>query len=178
MKLEPEVKKDIAVIGAGCLVCTLITAAVFLIIGRFSLAVFLGLVVGFVLSFGNFLLMAVGMVRALANGDETEAKTKMRSSYTLRMIIMLAVIAVAVVVEAIDWIPVVAAVFYPRIVIMIKGWVDCAREKKNPSPSYSAPACDETDEEKTDEFEKFVGSFHRGKIPGEETKDKNDGKDK
>ena len=59
MKLEPEVKKDVAVIGAGCFVCSLITAAVFLIIGRFTLAVFLGILVGFALSFGNFLLMVV-----------------------------------------------------------------------------------------------------------------------
>lgn len=178
MKLEPEVKKDVAVIGAGCFVCSLITAAVFLIIGRFTLAVFLGILVGFALSFGNFLLMVVGMVKALANGDETEAKTKMRSSYTLRMIMMLVVIAIAVVVDAIDWIPVVAAVFYPRIVIMVKGWVDSAREKKNPAHAYSASVPDEADEEKTDEFEKFVGSFRRGRIPGEEAKDKKDGKDK
>lgn len=61
-----------------------------------------GTLVGYVLSFGNFVLMSVGVLKALETGDEVMAKLKMRRSYVFRTVVMLAVIGVSIAVEFVN----------------------------------------------------------------------------
>ncbi|MGN1346014.1 MAG: hypothetical protein ACI4V1_04460, partial [Eubacteriales bacterium] len=85
-------------------------------------------------------------------------------------VVMLVLMGAAIVVEWIHWVPVVAAVFYPRLVIFVRGIVQKVRTKSEPA---AEPAADQTtsaaawedDEEETDEFEKFVSGFSRTPIP-------------
>ena len=72
----------------------------------------------------------------------------------------------------------VAAAFYPRIVIGVRGMLAWYLHRKDPAPEGSAPYPeeDEDGEAKEDEFEKFVGRFSKGPVPGEE-RDKTPGKD-
>ena len=121
MKFDPEVKKDIGFMALGCGVCSIVVALVFAVIGKFTLPVLWGTLVGYVLSFGNFVLMSVGVLKALETGDEVMAKLKMRRSYVFRTVVMLAVIGVSIAVEFVNWVPVVASVFYPRIIITARG---------------------------------------------------------
>lgn len=188
MKFDPEVKKEIKFMALGCALCSAVVMLVFVIIGKFDLSVLFGSLVGYVLAVGNFILMSYGVVKALETGDEASAKLKMRSSYIWRTIVMLAVMALAIAFEAVHWVPVVVSVFYPRIIITARGIINNIRARKNPPPDYEPLSDDEdNDEEKNDEFEKFVSGFSKGSVPGvkdennpdenkpEDKSDKNDG---
>lgn len=172
MKFDPEVKREIFLMAIGCAVCTAVVAVLFALFGYFDMTVFWGAIVGYLLAFGNFFLMSVGVIYALATGDEASAKLKMRSSYIGRTIVMLAVMAVSIVVDKIHWLPVVLSIFYPRIVISVKNIVSMFFAKKkgtveNANGSELKVDSDITDEpEETDEFEKFVGGFAKGPIIG------------
>ena len=179
MKFDPEVKKDIGFMALGCGVCSIVVALVFAVIGKFTLPVLWGTLVGYVLSFGNFVLMSVGVLKALETGDEVTAKLKMRRSYVFRTVVMLAVIGVSIAVEFVNWVPVVASVFYPRIIITARGLWRKYKTRNDPPPTYD-PVPEDEEEEKTDEFEKFVSGFSKGevpKVPASETSEKQDNKE-
>lgn len=179
MKFDPEVKKDIGFMALGCGVCSIVVALVFAVIGKFTLPVLWGTLVGYVLSFGNFVLMSVGVLKALETGNEVTAKLKMRRSYVFRTVVMLAVIGVSIAVEFINWVPVVASVFYPRIIITARGLWRKYKTRNDPPPAYD-PVPEDEEEEKTDEFEKFVSGFSKGevpKVPASETSEKQDNKE-
>lgn len=179
MKFDPEVKKDIGFMALGCGVCSIVVALVFAVIGKFTLPVLWGTLVGYVLSFGNFVLMSVGVLKALETGDEVMAKLKMRRSYVFRTVVMLAVIGVSIAVELVNWVPVVASVFYPRIIITARGLWRKYKTRNDPPPTYD-PVPEDEEEEKTDEFEKFVSGFSKGEVPkapASETSEKQDNKE-
>ena len=179
MKFDPEVKKDIGFMALGCGVCSIVVALVFAVIGKFTLPVLWGTLVGYVLSFGNFVLMSVGVLKALETGDEVMAKLKMRRSYVFRTVVMLAVIGVSIAVEFVNWVPVVASVFYPRIIITARGLWRKYKTRNDPPPTYD-PVPEDEEEEKTDEFEKFVSGFSKGEVPkapASETSEKQDNKE-
>lgn len=164
MKLDPEIKKDVGFMAVGCGVCSVIVAAVFAVIGKFDMSVLIGTVVGYVLSFGNFVSMTYGVIKALETGDEDTAKLKMKSSYTVRTIIMLAVMGASIVLDFIHWVPVIVSVFYPRVIITARNvWRGITHKGGDETAVASAaPAPVEDDEEETDEFEKFVSGFSKG----------------
>ena len=164
MKFDPEVKKDIGFMAIGCGVCSVVVALVFAVIGKFTLPVLWGTLVGYVLSFGNFFLMSIGVLKALETGDEVTAKLKMRRSYVFRTVVMLAVIGVSIAVEFVNWVPVVASVFYPRIIITARGLWRKYKTRNDPPPAYD-PVPEDEEEEKSDEFEKFVSGFSKGEVP-------------
>lgn len=190
MKLDPEVLGENRKMAVGCLCCSIAMAAGFLIARRFDLSVLFGLIIGYLLAVGNFFFMSVGITRALATGDEAAAKAKMRSSYIARTIVMLAVMALSLAVDRIHWLPVLASVFYPRIVLTARNLWSWYQAKKHPAPPDemddasdsgetdpdALPARslsledEEEEDERPDEFEKFVGHFAKGPVPGEEKK--------
>ena len=179
MKFDPEVKKDIGFMALGCGVCSIVVALVFAVIGKFTLPVLWGTLVGYVLSFGNFVLMSVGVLKALETGDEVMAKLKMRRSYVFRTVVMLAVIGVSIAVVFVNWGPAGASVFYPRIIITARGLWRKYKTRNDPPPTYD-PVPEDEEEEKTDEFEKFVSGFSKGevpKVPASETSEKQDNKE-
>jgi len=110
MKLEPEVKKEILIMTVGCAVCSALVMAGFLIFGAFDYTVAIGAGVGFSLAVVNFYLMSIGVIRALETGDEVAAKMKMRSSYIARTILMVAVMAAAIILDFVHWLPVILSV--------------------------------------------------------------------
>lgn len=180
MKFEPEVKKNIRMMFIGDLCCSLIAVIGFVIFGKFDYTVAVGAAVGFLLSFFNFLGMACGVEKALENNDEDKAKMKLRSSYITRTVIMLAVMAAAIALDFIHWVPVVLSVFYPRIVITVCGaWKTLFGKKADDSQSAATAEnkkidlTEEEEKEETDEFEKFVSRFKKGKVPGEDIKNIN-----
>lgn len=97
-------------------------------------------------------------------GDEITGKAQMRRSYVFRTVVMLAVIGVSIAVEFINWVPVVASVFYPRIIITARGLWRKYKTRNDPPPAYD-PVPEDEEEEKTDEFEKFVSGFSKGEVP-------------
>jgi len=117
--------------------------------------------------------MCVGITNALALGDENAAKMRMRSSYMARTAVMVAVIAASLLIDWINPIPVLVSVFYPKIIVTVCDFwnVFVLRKDKDEPVSYE-PVHDEDEEDEPDEFEKFVGRFSKGPVPGEEDKNK------
>ncbi len=201
MKLDPEVVRENRNMAIGCLVCSLLMALGFVIAGRFDLSVLFGIAIGFVLSFGNFFFMSVGITKALASGDEARAKRTMRVSYLVRTVVQLGVLALSLLTDRIHWLPVAASLFYPRLIIAARNLFSRFAHRKDEDLPADAEDGDEEDgdlpdeaeeedadpdaqedpepepeeDAEPDEFEKFVGFFSRGPVPGEDKKEPGDG---
>ncbi|MBQ4592767.1 MAG: ATP synthase subunit I [Clostridia bacterium] len=164
MKIDPIVKKETGYMALGSLICTAVVALVFVLLRKFDVTVVLGCLVGYVLTVGNFFVMSNTLTKAISTGDEVTAKLKMKQSYVTRSVVMLVVMGASIVLEQIHWVPVIASVFYPRIVIFVRGIVQNIRNRKNPPEENPDNYVKwEDDEEETDEFEKFVGGFSKTK---------------
>lgn len=171
MKLDPEVRRELLKMVRDCLILSLVMALGFLLLGKLNAAAVYGLLIGYALAVGNFFFLSLGVTRALDTGDETAAKRVMLVSRTVRTAVMLAVMGVCIWVwtrsERIHWLPVVAAAFYPRIVIGIRGMLSWYLHRRDPAPEGSEAYADEEEDEegREDEFEKFVGRFSKGPVP-------------
>ena len=83
--------KETGIVAIGVLICVAIMCGVYALIGKFTMAVLLGGIVGAVLAIGNF--FALAMVATLA-ADRAEAqdveggKKLMQSSYPLRLLVL------------------------------------------------------------------------------------------
>lgn len=184
MKFDAEVKREIIKIAVGCGICTAATMLVFFLLGQFGYVTFdytvvIGGALGFATAFGNFFFMCVGVIRALETGDATAAKLKLRSSYLVRTVVQIGMIALALALDFINWIPVAIAVFYPRLTITVCNlWkmfakkdssdpaAEIVAEAKSAEQSEATLPDDDDDEddddEEDDEFEKFVSGFYKG----------------
>ena len=180
MNFAPEVKKEIRNMAIGCAVCAILVFSGFCIFDKFSLPLVFGTVVGYLLAVGNFYFMALGMTVAMDAGEEIAAKKKLRVSYILRTVVILGVLVGAILLSrntgVINWIPVAAGVFYVRVVIAAKSVFNFFRMKKKSEENLGkadqtqyAPL-EENDESEEDGFEKFVGHFAKGPVPGSENK--------
>ena len=160
MKLDPVVKKENLYMMLGSAVCTGIVQLVFLVVGMWDNTVLFGGLWGFFITVLNFFIMSVALQKAMATGDEQQAKMKLQASYTGRMLLLVALMIVGIVVPFMHWAPVLISVFFPRVVITVRGLISAVRNREEQEPvSSAAPYDDEEDEEKEDGFERMVGHF-------------------
>lgn len=179
MNLDPTVVKETKLMAAGCAVCTAVVMAVFIVIGKFDYTVALGGAVGFVIPVLNYFVMGITLASAIASGDQAYAARKIRSSYVLRSVLMLVVMAGSFILDFIHWFPVVVSVFYPRIILFIRGFFMKKKAEDEPASAVSdnednkdeSTADNKDDEEEPDGFEKLVQGFYKGPVPGD-TQDK------
>jgi hypothetical protein len=131
MKVDKVVKKETLNIGLGILICSAITQIVFLICGKYSLAVLLGSIYGGSIILLNFFLMGLTVQSVTKLDDQNMAKKKIQFSYSMRQLGLMLLIGlgmyIAVNFEIFHWLPILLAVIYPRITIFIigffrKGW--------------------------------------------------------
>ena len=144
MKIQPAILAETKRIALGTAVLTVLMIAVFLIIGKFDYTVPLGAALGYTAAVGNFFLMAL-TVQKVADGmpalpkdeeDESEeeaggkkekplsdeakqAGRKMQLSYTLRMLAIAGVAALAVTLPVFHPWAALLPLLFPRIVISI-----------------------------------------------------------
>ena len=89
------VLKETALIAIGELICVALMCGVYAFIGKFSLSVVLGGLVGLLVATGNFFALAV--VATLASdkaesGDSMSGQKLMKSSYPIRLLVMAGVL--------------------------------------------------------------------------------------
>lgn len=160
MKLDPVVKRETAFIAVSSLFCAALIQGGFFLLGKWDLSVLWGGAIGWALAVGNFFLMSLDVQKAVESDDPQKAQMKMRASYTWRMMAMLAVMVVSFVVDGIHWLPVVASVFYPRIVITVRQlWQKYVLKIPEEVPETAAAPAEWEDDEEEDDFEKAVGQF-------------------
>ncbi len=143
MKLQPAVKQETGKIAIGVGILSALMLCVYLVLGRFGLPVLLGTLLGALFAVFNFFLMAVGVQRAAESmngvqvapepeeGEEEpplspqakKAKQRMQLSYFGRLLLLGGMAAAAYYIPGIDPVPALLAQFFPRITIMIEGFL-------------------------------------------------------
>ncbi|MBE5807823.1 MAG: hypothetical protein E7317_05735 [Clostridiales bacterium] len=125
MKLQPAVVRETRRIAIGTFALLLIMLLVYLALSRLTAGVVIGGVYASALAVVNFLLLGVTVQRSVEGiqGDDellkNQAKTRMKSSYTLRMLMLVALAAVGIAVFKFDTFAVILPLLFPRIVIFL-----------------------------------------------------------
>lgn len=122
-KIDPTVLKETRYIAAWTLVFSVLTQAVFLVIGKWNYTVLLGNVLSFALAIANFFLMGLTVQKAVLK-PEKEAKAAMKVSQLYRTLMMLVGVVIGVVAPCFSTWTVVLPIFYPRIAIIFRPFFD------------------------------------------------------
>ena len=121
-KVNSTVKKESLYIACSVVILSMLMEAVFLIIGKWTISVLWGNLLGGITAVLNFFLMGLTVQRAVGK-DEREAATLMKFSQTYRFMLQLAVGLVGTLFSVFNVIAVVIPLFFPRIAIMLRPYV-------------------------------------------------------
>ncbi len=116
------VLKETAIIAIGEAVCVALMCAVYALLGKFSLAVLLGGLVGLVLATGNFFFLAVVATLAAdrAENQDVEGGQKlMKSSYPIRLLVLAGLLILCAKSGVFDVIALVLPLLFVRPVLTI-----------------------------------------------------------
>lgn len=118
--VDPTVKKETGFIALAVLILSVLTQAVFLIIGKWDCTVLAGNLYGAAIAVGNFFLMGLTVQHCLTMQPD-DAKKRMKLSQQGRLLMLLVLCMVG---AALPWFNTVALLvpqFFPRIGVTIRG---------------------------------------------------------
>ena len=95
MEHRKFILKETATVSVGVFACVAVMVGIFALLGYFDWKVLVGGIIGEVLAVGNFFFMAVGTSLAADKAEKQDVKggqTLIRSSYTLRLIILFVIL--------------------------------------------------------------------------------------
>ena len=120
-KPQETVLRETKRIAVGVFSMLAIMLVVYAAMGRFSLAVVLGGLIGSLYAVINFLLlgMTVQKVAEMREGNEELARMQMKSSYNMRMVIMILLIVVAFALPFVDGLACMIPMLFPRLTILV-----------------------------------------------------------
>lgn len=117
------VRSFMATVVVGTLICELVTVLVFAVIGRFELGVIWGALWGTAVMVIYYLMFALAITKA-ASGDPESAKKRSMGAYSRRMLVLLVLMGLGLFLSTrygiLNWIPMLLAVFFPRIAIGLR----------------------------------------------------------
>ena len=118
---QETVLRETKRIAVGVFSMLAIMLVVYAALGRFSLAVVLGGLIGALYAVLNFLLlgMTVQKVAEMREGNEELARMQMKSSYNMRMVIMILLIVVAFALPFVDGLACMIPMLFPRLTIFV-----------------------------------------------------------
>jgi len=119
-KIDENVKKETLNITVWTLILSLLMQAIFLIIGQWNYAVLLGNLLGIFIGCGNFLLMGIGIQRALEKDDEKKAKTAMLISQRLRTLGILVLAALGAALPCFNIWATLVPIFFPSLCVLVR----------------------------------------------------------
>ena len=120
-KPQETVLRETKRIAVGVFSMLAIMLVVYAALGCFSLAVVLGGLIGALYAVLNFLLlgMTVQKVAEMREGNEELARMQMKSSYNMRMVIMILLIVVAFALPFVDGLACMIPMLFPRLTILV-----------------------------------------------------------
>lgn len=121
-KVDPVVKRETGYIMAVSLILSVLMQSVFLIVGRWQYTVLLGNALGYVAAVLNFFLMGLS-VQAATKKEQKEAKTAMKASFALRMVLLFGLAVLGVVLPCFDTVSVLVSLFFPRVAVFCRGFI-------------------------------------------------------
>lgn len=122
-RIDETVKKETAYIAVWVLLLSVLTQAVFLIIGKWDYTVLLGNLLSGSAAVLNFFLMGISLQKALGK-EEKDAQNTMKLSRTYRNLFLLVVTVLGVTLPWFNLWTVLIPLLFPRIAIVFRPLFD------------------------------------------------------
>ncbi|MBQ4526707.1 MAG: hypothetical protein II998_01410 [Clostridia bacterium] len=121
-KLDKAVKKETLYIAIWVIILSVLMQSVFLAIGKWDYTVLLGNLLSGSFVTLNFLLMGIGVQKALSKNDEKVARNTIKLSQTMRTFMLFIVAAIGAILDCFNIWAVVIPFVFPRIAFLISGF--------------------------------------------------------
>ena len=118
-KPQQSIVKETKRIGVGTVIMLVVMLAVYAVLGKFTVGVLLGGLLGSAYALFNFFMLGMTLQKAASMTDQQMAHMKVRSSYSTRMIGMLILAVVAFALPFVEGIPCLIALLFPRATIFV-----------------------------------------------------------
>ena len=118
-KPQQSIVKETKRIGVGTVIMLVVMLAVYAVLGKFTVGVLLGGLLGSAYAIFNFFMLGMTLQKAASMTDQQMAHMKVRSSYSTRMIGMLVLVVVAFALPFVEGIPCLIALLFPRATIFV-----------------------------------------------------------
>ena len=118
-KPQQSIVKETKRIGVGTVIMLVVMLAVYAVLGKFTVGVLLGGLLGSAYAIFNLFMMGMTLQKAASMTDQQMAHMKVRSSYSTRMIGMLILAVVAFALPFVEGIPCLIALLFPRATIFV-----------------------------------------------------------
>lgn len=116
-KPQQSIVKETKRIAVGTVIMLVVMLAVYAVLGKFTVGVLLGGLLGSTYAIFNFFMLGMTLQKAASMTDQQMAHMKVRSSYSTRMIGMLILAVVAFALPFVEGIPCLIALLFPRATI-------------------------------------------------------------
>lgn len=116
-KPQQSIVKETKRIAVGTVIMLVVMLAVYAVLGKFTVGVLLGGLLGSAYAIFNFFMLGMTLQKAASMTDQQMAHMKVRSSYSTRMIGMLILTVVAFALPFVEGIPCLIALLFPRATI-------------------------------------------------------------
>ena len=118
-KPQQSIVKETKRIAVGTVIMLIVMLAVYAVLGKFTIGVLLGGLLGSAYAIFNFFMLGMTLQKAASMTDQQMAHMKVRSSYSTRMIGMLILAVVAFALPFVEGIPCLIALLFPRATIFV-----------------------------------------------------------
>lgn len=118
-KPQQSIVKETKRIGIGTVIMLVVMLAVYAVLGKFTVGVLLGGLLGSAYAIFNFFMLGMTLQKAASMTDQQMTHMKVRSSYSTRMIGMLILAVVAFALPFVEGIPCLIALLFPRATIFV-----------------------------------------------------------
>lgn len=126
-KVDDTVRRETVYIAVWVLLLSMIMQAVFLVVGKWDLSVLFGNVLSAFGAIANFFLMGITIQKAV-DKEQKEAAQTMKFSQTMRLFMQFAFLAVGVL--FFNPITSIVPLFFPRIAVAFRPYLDKKQETK------------------------------------------------
>lgn len=122
MKLDKSIRTELTFVAVGLAVGAVLTCVVFALLHAFDYTVALGALWGSVFAWLSIFMLAI-YVQKVADSSEEEkplAQKRLRSSYSLRMLLMVAAIVAGIILPFLNYIAALIPFLIPQPVLMFR----------------------------------------------------------
>lgn len=131
MRVQEATRRETGHIALGTLAFSAVMHLVFLALGRWSLGVLWGNLMGGGWAVLNFFLLGLAVQSVAGEKDEKRGKLKLQGSYSLRMLLTLGVIVLAIKLPFVAWPAAVIPLLFPRLTILAMQMLGMYKPEKN-----------------------------------------------
>lgn len=133
MKNKNPVITETLRILVGMAICLGLMLLVYLAIGKFSIPVLIGGIVGTVMAVGNFFFMGVGLSNLADDATESKIRLRSQTGFLIRTLAMLALLVVVIKFLGCDALATLLPLLFVRPVLMLEQFIQKSRRNDHES---------------------------------------------